>query len=143
VSPDKRKSGWARTDFDDFAGQIVVTIAQKSGEIWTGQADLQPMSFKSGRLLARDAMIAGARLVWTKAHSRSMLHRILLSNHKELTMGFSTGVDQGDVTLAILGDDLLGAGLGLVGQLGQLGSRLGERHHVAGRKSHGQLLVVR
>jgi LDH2 family malate/lactate/ureidoglycolate dehydrogenase len=27
------------------------SIAQKSGEIWTGQADLQPISFKSDRLL--------------------------------------------------------------------------------------------
>jgi len=29
------------------------SIDQKSGEIWTGQADLQPISFKSDRLLAR------------------------------------------------------------------------------------------
>ncbi|MFZ3043280.1 MAG: hypothetical protein WA108_16090, partial [Thiobacillus sp.] len=28
------------------------SIAQKSGEIWTGQANLQPISFKSDRLLA-------------------------------------------------------------------------------------------
>jgi hypothetical protein len=28
------------------------SIDQKSGEIWTGQVDLQPISFKSGRLLA-------------------------------------------------------------------------------------------
>jgi len=28
------------------------SIAQKSGETWTGQADLQPISFKSDRLLA-------------------------------------------------------------------------------------------
>ena len=28
------------------------SIAQKSGEIWAGQADLQPISFKSDRLLA-------------------------------------------------------------------------------------------
>jgi len=27
------------------------SIDQKSGEIWTGQADLQPISFKSDRLL--------------------------------------------------------------------------------------------
>jgi hypothetical protein len=27
-------------------------IDQKSGEIWTGQVDLQPISFKSDRLLA-------------------------------------------------------------------------------------------
>jgi hypothetical protein len=27
------------------------SIAQKSGEIWTGQANLQPISFKSDRLL--------------------------------------------------------------------------------------------
>jgi len=26
------------------------SIDQKSGEIWTGQADLQPISFKSDRL---------------------------------------------------------------------------------------------
>jgi hypothetical protein len=29
------------------------SIAQKSGEIWTGQANLQPISFKSDRLLAK------------------------------------------------------------------------------------------
>jgi hypothetical protein len=29
------------------------SIAQESGEIWTGQADLQPISFKSDRLLAQ------------------------------------------------------------------------------------------
>jgi len=28
------------------------SIDQKSGEIWTSQADLQPISFKSDRLLA-------------------------------------------------------------------------------------------
>jgi hypothetical protein len=28
------------------------SIAQESGEIWTGQTDLQPISFKSDRLLA-------------------------------------------------------------------------------------------
>jgi hypothetical protein len=28
------------------------SIAQESGEIWTGQADLQPIYFKSDRLLA-------------------------------------------------------------------------------------------
>jgi hypothetical protein len=28
------------------------SIDQKSGEIWTAQADLQPISFKSDRLLA-------------------------------------------------------------------------------------------
>jgi len=27
------------------------SIAQKSGEIWTGQADLQPISFTSDRFL--------------------------------------------------------------------------------------------
>jgi len=29
------------------------SIDQKSGEIWTGQADLQPISFKSDRLLGK------------------------------------------------------------------------------------------
>jgi hypothetical protein len=29
------------------------SIDQKSGEIWAGQADLQPISFKSDRLLGR------------------------------------------------------------------------------------------
>jgi hypothetical protein len=29
------------------------SIDQKSGEIWTGQVDLQPISFKSDRLLGR------------------------------------------------------------------------------------------
>jgi len=33
------------------------SIDQKSGEIWTGQADLQPISFKSDRLLV--AMLRG------------------------------------------------------------------------------------
>ena len=46
----KRKSGWARTDFDDFAG-YTHSIDQKSGEIWTGQALLRPITFKSDRLL--------------------------------------------------------------------------------------------
>jgi hypothetical protein len=31
------------------------SIAQKSGEIWTGQANLQPISFKSDRLLATES----------------------------------------------------------------------------------------
>ena len=34
------------------------------------------------------------------------------------------GIDQRDVTLAVLGDDLFGAGLGLVGQIRQRGARL-------------------
>jgi hypothetical protein len=29
------------------------SIAQKNGEIWTGQANLQPISFKSDRLLGK------------------------------------------------------------------------------------------
>ncbi|MDD5296396.1 MAG: hypothetical protein PHU46_05730, partial [Rhodocyclaceae bacterium] len=36
------------------------SIAQKSGEIWTGQTDLQPISFKSDRLLG--AALAGRHL---------------------------------------------------------------------------------
>jgi hypothetical protein len=36
------------------------SIAQKSGEIWTGQADLQPISFKSDRLL--DACLQACRI---------------------------------------------------------------------------------
>jgi len=32
------------------------SIDQKSGEIWTGQADLQPISFKSDRLLGHDGI---------------------------------------------------------------------------------------
>ena len=46
--------------------------------------------------------------------------------------GQTVGVDLRDVALAVLGDDLLGAGLGLVGQLGEVGARLGEGHHIAG-----------
>jgi len=33
------------------------SIDQKSGEIWTGQADLQPISFKSDRLLGRFSVL--------------------------------------------------------------------------------------
>ncbi|MHB1291547.1 MAG: hypothetical protein ACYCY5_05075, partial [Sulfuricella sp.] len=35
------------------------SIDPKSGEIWTGQADLQPISFKPDRLLGRAANAAG------------------------------------------------------------------------------------
>jgi len=46
----KRKFGWARAD---FAGFLVNShsIDQKNGGICTGQADLQPISFTSDRLL--------------------------------------------------------------------------------------------
>jgi hypothetical protein len=42
------------------------------------------------------------------------------------------GIDQSDVALTILGDDLLDAGLGPVGQLGQVGTCLDEGHHIPG-----------
>jgi hypothetical protein len=44
----------------------------------------------------------------------------------------SVCIDQGHVAFAVLGDDLFGARLGLVGQLRQIGARLGEGHHIAG-----------
>src|SRR5665213_323486 len=46
------------------------------------------------------------------------------------------GIDEGHIALTILGDDLLGAGLHMIGKLGQVGTRLSERHHVAGRDAH-------
>jgi hypothetical protein len=44
----------------------------------------------------------------------------------------AVGVDEGNVAFTVLGDDLLRASLGLIGQLGQVGARLGEGHHIAG-----------
>ena len=42
------------------------------------------------------------------------------------------GVDQCDVAFTVLGDDLFGAGLCLIGQLGQVRACLGEGHHITG-----------
>src|SRR5574337_546459 len=42
------------------------------------------------------------------------------------------GVDEGDIALTVLRDDLFFAGLGLIGQLGQIGACLGEGHHITG-----------
>ncbi len=50
------------------------------------------------------------------------------------------GVDEGYVALAVLGDDHFGASLHLLGQFGQIGARLGERHHIAGRYAHYGIL---
>jgi len=59
---------WSLSDLKNLSenlterGQILTilqgnsySIAQKSGEICTGQTNLQPISFKSDRLLARGA----------------------------------------------------------------------------------------
>ncbi len=42
------------------------SIDQKSGEIWTGQANLQPISFKSDRLLAGVAAIYSLRITQSR-----------------------------------------------------------------------------
>jgi hypothetical protein len=46
----KRKFGWARTVFVDFAGQWLF-YCSKSGGIWTAQTDLQQIYPKSDSLL--------------------------------------------------------------------------------------------
>jgi hypothetical protein len=51
------------------------------------------------------------------------------------------GIDQRDVTFAVLGDDLLGAGLHLLGELGQVGAGLRKGHDVAGGETHAWLPV--
>ncbi|MFA7242648.1 MAG: hypothetical protein WC091_21290, partial [Sulfuricellaceae bacterium] len=49
-----------RTDFTVFLVNSH-SIDQKNGEIWTVQADLQPISFKSDSLLALSRTIAGSQ----------------------------------------------------------------------------------
>ena len=44
------------------------SIDQKSGKICTGQADLQPISFKSDRLLAKNNSYAEANRRYLSAH---------------------------------------------------------------------------
>ena len=58
-----------RSENSPARGQILTVlqrqyrdIAQKTGEICTGPADLQPMLFKSGRLLGSDAVRAYTRV---------------------------------------------------------------------------------
>jgi hypothetical protein len=51
----------------------------------------------------------------------------------------AVGVDQGHVAFTVLGDDLFGASLGLVGEFGKIGACLGEGHCITGRKTHGSL----
>ncbi|MNR66414.1 hypothetical protein D3C85_1898840 [compost metagenome] len=41
-------------------------------------------------------------------------------------------VDKSDIALAVLGDDFFGTGPRLVGELGEVGARLGEWHNVTG-----------
>ena len=48
-------------------------------------------------------------------------------------------VDQRYVALTVLGDDLLGTCLDLIGQIGKIGTCLGERHHVIRRKGDRRL----
>lgn len=50
------------------------------------------------------------------------------------------GVDQGNVTLAILGNDLLGAAFDLVSQFGEVRSRVRERDDVACGNTHDDIL---
>ena len=52
------------------------SIAQKSGEIWTGQADLQPIYFKSDRLLGADPQPYG---VYGKGLQRRMAEKDAVS----------------------------------------------------------------
>ena len=48
------------------------SIDQKSGEIWTGQANLQPISFKSDRLLEMGEWMGSAmRTNWFKGTSKN------------------------------------------------------------------------
>ncbi len=56
----------------------------------------------------------------------------------------SLGVDAGDVALAVLGDDFLGAGLDLLGEFGKRGARQGEREitSLTENRMSGSLLAL-
>jgi hypothetical protein len=59
------------------------SIDKKSGEIWTAQADLQPISFKSDRLLEVSLREFHANRAWQSGFRvNSASHKLFLLAHK-------------------------------------------------------------
>lgn len=54
----------------------------------------------------------------------------------------SLGVNDGNIALAILGNDLFGTGFDLLNQVGQGGPRLSEWNHIACSERHDSLRLV-